>query len=566
MTLNSTTHIQIQSMGDVNISGGNVSLNGAEGLFIQTATDHVELVEEVNGKSEKVLLEAEIHRSFEMIESAFDQALASMGEAVLKQERLARNWELRHQSELNRNIDEGKSLLRMVGDVADILYTGLEGPDQVRATYSSFKDGGYVGPLEERNATWQGLVKTWDYASDVVTLQKSWGELGNDALGVASEFITPLMNQAKKDPITMLTFTEEESKQAGVSDAEANLAQLDIAGMALGGSSLVKKSAMKINKLGRKSDHGDGSGPKGFLHGDGDGPDSTSAVLKDGKFKTNAALLPPSLNELGELIAKAVGKMTEGAAASIPWRIRYVQLPDGGNVPVIMKMDRQGSSGNRKEDLKGGTEGTGNVVQTPRTGPEWEEYFRSKYGNGNVDWKTSSEYKLYGEKYIPYTPKIRPNAVITKPSLPSGGKPEGNYAEIPPKGDRGLERQNESANVLAEQGYRTVMLDEVPNGSGFDGNGYGINPDKSPDFIIEGQVFDCYAPESTNLSTISKMLRDKTTNQARRIVLNLNDYPFEKRTELIEFILGQTHKDLKHLNELLVIEGRQVTRAYWRYK
>lgn len=62
------------------------------------------------------------------------------------------------------------------------------------------------------------------------------------------------------------------------------------------------------------------------------------------------------------------------------------------------------------------------------------------------------------------------------------------------------------------------------------------------------------------------MLRDKTTNQARRIVLNLNDYPFEKRTELIEFILSQTHKDLKHLNELLVIEGRQVTRAYWRYE
>ncbi|WP_145046721.1 hypothetical protein [Paenibacillus xylanexedens] len=242
-------------MGDVNISGGNVSLTGAEGLFIQTATDHMELVEEVNGKSEKVLLEAEIHRSFEMIESAFDQALASMGEAVLKQERLERNWELRHQSELNRNIDEGKGLLRMVGDVADILYTGLEDPDQVRATYSSFKDGGYVGPLEERNATWQGLVKTWDYASDVVTLQKSGGELGNDALGVASEFITPLMNQAKKDPITMLTFTEEESKQAGVSDAEASLAQLDIAGMALGGSSLVKKGAMKINKRGSKSNH-----------------------------------------------------------------------------------------------------------------------------------------------------------------------------------------------------------------------------------------------------------------------------------------------------------------------
>ncbi|WP_236421552.1 hypothetical protein [Paenibacillus sp. JJ-223] len=109
-------------------------------------------------------------------------------------------------------------------------------------------------------------------------------------------------------------------------------------------------------------------------------------------------------------------------------------------------------------------EGTGNdSAQIPRTGAEWDEYFRSKYGDKNVDWKTSSEYKLYGDKYIPYTPKIRPNAVITKPSLPKGGKPEGNYAKIPPKGDRGLERQNESADVLAEQGYRTIMLDELPN-------------------------------------------------------------------------------------------------------
>ncbi|WP_156130286.1 CdiA C-terminal domain-containing protein [Paenibacillus durus] len=210
--------------------------------------------------------------------------------------------------------------------------------------------------------------------------------------------------------------------------------------------------------------------------------------------------------------------------------------------------------------------GTGNGANTPRTGPEWDEYFRSKYGDENVDWKTSSEYSLYPPKYIPYTPKIRPNETITKPSLPEGGKPEGDYAKATGKDTRGIDRQNEAADVLAENGYRTIMLDEVPNGNGFGGNGYGINPDKSPDFIIERQVFDCYAPESTNLKNILKMLRDKTTDQARRIVLNLNDYPIEKRAELIEFILSQTHKDLKHLNELLVIEGRQVTRAYWRYE
>ncbi|MFE0560850.1 hypothetical protein ACFW1P_33525 [Paenibacillus sp. NPDC058910] len=168
---------------------------------------------------------------------------------------------------------------------------------------------------------------------------------------------------------------------------------------------------------------------------------------------------------------------------------------------------------------------------------------------------------------IPYTPKIRPNAIITKPSLPKGGKPEGSYAPIKGKDSRGLERQNEAANVLAENGYRTIMLDEVPNGNGFRGNGYGINPDKSPDFIIEQQVFDCYAPnKGTSLRNILDKLREKTTEQARRIVLNLNDYPVEKRAELIENLISETHKDLKYLNELLIIEGRQVTRAYWRFE
>ncbi|MUG44330.1 hypothetical protein GNP95_04880 [Paenibacillus woosongensis] len=145
----------------------------------------------------------------------------------------------------------------------------------------------------------------------------------------------------------------------------------------------------------------------------------------------------------------------------------------------------------------------------PQAGSEWDEYFRSKYGDKNVNWKTSSEYKLFGEKYIPYTPKIRPNAIITKPSLPKGGKPEGNYAPIKGKDVRGLERQNEAADVLAENGYRTIMLDEVPNGNAFDGNGYGIDPSKSPDFIIEGQVFDCYAPDiDTKLDNVLRTLRE----------------------------------------------------------
>jgi len=229
--------------------------------------------------------------------------------------------------------------------------------------------------------------------------------------------------------------------------------------------------------------------------------------------------------------------------------------PSGG---IPKGTPKPASTSNHFEGTGSGESYSGKI---PRSGPEWDDYFRSKYGDKNVEWKTSSEYYLHPPKYIPYTPKIRPNAIITKPSLPKSGKPEGNYAKIPPKGDRGLTRQNESADVLAEQRYRTTMLDEFDNG-----NGYGIVPEKSPDFIIEGQVFDCYAPNTTIQKNVLDMLRDKTTKQARRIVLNLNDYPVEKRAELIENLISQTHKDLKYLNELLIIEGRQVTRAYWRFE
>jgi|GEM_PF-2636794 len=427
----------------------------------------------------------------------------------------------------------------------------------------------------------------------IVTGQKSWDQVKRDGASAAEAYAKPFMDLKGEDYRTMLTMTEQESHDAGLNDVGATMRVVDTAGALFGGASLVKNGIKVLKGGGKKPSHGDGA-KGGVPHGHGDGPDGSSGgVMKDGKLKTNAAIMPSSLAELGERISQALGKMSTGAAASVPWRVRLMHSVDGRTFMVIVKKDnhmfsdtggnrgKDGGSGSSKGSLNtshgdsketsmsskdGNTERTGKDAQTPRTGPEWDEYFRSKYGEENVDWKTSSEHKLYSDKYIPYTSKIRPNSIITKPSLPKDGKPEGNYAEIPPKGDRGLERQNESANVLAEQGYRTVMLDELPNGNGFDGNGYGINPNKSPDFIIEGQVFDCYAPISTNLNTILKMLRDKTTNQARRIVLNLNDYPFEKRTELIEFILSQTHKDLKYLNELLVIEGRQVTRTYWRYE
>ncbi|QOS76679.1 hypothetical protein JNUCC31_17675 [Paenibacillus sp. JNUCC31] len=219
VTLKSTTHVQIQCMGDLNISGASVSLEGTEGLYIQTMTDHVELVEEVNGKSENVVLEAEIHCSFDMIQSAFDQSLASMGESALKEARLKRNWDAREKGKRDGVIEEGKTLLSMVGDVADLAFTGIFGGDNAQGLYSWVK-GEQVGSLTERNATVQGTItgvnNVIDYTGDLVTVQKSGEEIWQDVSGAGKAYAKPFMDLKGEDNRTMLTLTEQESYDAGL--------------------------------------------------------------------------------------------------------------------------------------------------------------------------------------------------------------------------------------------------------------------------------------------------------------------------------------------------------------
>ncbi|WP_426252881.1 HNH endonuclease [Paenibacillus pabuli] len=379
VTLNSTTHVQIQCMGDLNINGASVSLEGTEGLYIQTMTDHVELVEEVNGKSENVVLEAEIHRSFDMIQSAFDQSLASMGESALKEARLKRNWDAREKGKRDGVIEEGKGLLSMVGDVADLAFTGIIGGDNAQGLYSWVK-GEQVGSLTERNATVQGTItgvnNVIDYTGDLVTGQKSGKEIWQDVSGAGEAYAKPFMDLKGEDNRTMLTMKEQESYDAGRNDVNAAVRVVDTVTAVAGGASLVKNGVKVLKGGGKKSGHADGDGAKGGVpHGHGDGPDGTSGgAMKDGKLKTNAALMPSSLAELGERISQALGNMTAGAAASVPWRVQRMQLVDGRNVMVIVKNDNHMFSepgGNRgKGSDSGSSKGSPNSshVDSKKTG------------------------------------------------------------------------------------------------------------------------------------------------------------------------------------------------------
>ena len=304
----------------------------------------MELVEEVSGKSEHILLEAEIHRSFDMIQSAFDQSLASMGESALKKARLKRNWDAREKGQLDGVIEEGKSLLSMVGDVADLAFTGVIGDGAATDLYSWVK-GEQVGSLTERNATVQGTIQgvnnAIDYTGDLVTGKKSGEEIWQDVSSLGDDYVKPFKDLKGEDYLTMLTMTEEESYEAGLNDVAATMRIVDTATSVVGGVSFAKNGVKMVRGGGNKSGHADGDGAKGgVLHSHGDGPDGApGGAMKDGKLKTNAALMPPSLSKLGERISQALGNMTSGAAARVPWRVERMQTIDGGTVPVIVKND-----------------------------------------------------------------------------------------------------------------------------------------------------------------------------------------------------------------------------------
>jgi hypothetical protein len=80
-----------------------------------------------------------------------------------------------------------------------------------------------------------------------------------------------------------------------------------------------------------------------------------------------------------------------------------------------------------------------------------------------------------------------------------------------PENKLALQRENESAQILARKGYQVEQNPSTPG-------------DKNPDYRIEGEIFDNYAPTSGNARNIADTIEDKVTSgQADRIVLNLTD-------------------------------------------
>jgi len=143
---------------------------------------------------------------------------------------------------------------------------------------------------------------------------------------------------------------------------------------------------------------------------------------------------------------------------------------------------------------------------------------------------------------------------LTKPTLPEGGTPRGTK-EVPDINDiRPKELQNEAADLLANKGYDIEMLPEK-----IGGNGHGVTSGSNPDYLIDGEAFDCYSPKKdTPVRNIWSTVKAKTETQAKRIILNLDDYSGSLDDIAIQFY---TYKqDLTTLEELIVIKNGKVCR------
>lgn len=132
-------------------------------------------------------------------------------------------------------------------------------------------------------------------------------------------------------------------------------------------------------------------------------------------------------------------------------------------------------------------------------------------------------------------------------------KPGGTVTKITDNMDdatrRSLTRENEAAETLAKNGYDVEQNPKVEGTT------------RNPDYIIEGEVFDCYSPaQNTSVRNIASAIEEKVVKkgQADNVVLNLDDW-----TGDINALIKQLNDyPIEGLKEVLVVQNGKVTSIY----
>jgi len=119
----------------------------------------------------------------------------------------------------------------------------------------------------------------------------------------------------------------------------------------------------------------------------------------------------------------------------------------------------------------------------------------------------------------------------TRPTGPPGGVPTGQPTPVSPRQDedvrRSLGRENDTAVILARHKYRVHQNPTRQEVAGARSSTGDVGkPGKEPDFLLEGRVFDCYAPGQGKpvRSVWSEVATKVRWGQTQRVVLNLQDW------------------------------------------
>jgi hypothetical protein len=125
------------------------------------------------------------------------------------------------------------------------------------------------------------------------------------------------------------------------------------------------------------------------------------------------------------------------------------------------------------------------------------------------------------------------NNAITRMTGEQGGTPDGRPTRIKPDDDaatsRSIEMENSGAAVLADEGWHVKQNptpDEVAQARQESGD--TGDPQRNPDYLVEGRVFDCYSPTSPTKPArgIWAEVEEKVVEkqQTQRVVVNLEDW------------------------------------------
>jgi hypothetical protein len=164
----------------------------------------------------------------------------------------------------------------------------------------------------------------------------------------------------------------------------------------------------------------------------------------------------------------------------------------------------------------------------------------------------------------PGTPKTGPEGRFTSedavipddpfptPTRPRGpdsgwlrGEPETLEQGVKPEKKAGIRAQNETLRRAAQQGYevtsqptKTLGSDGKPLLTREQQKALGLNPGKIPDALINGRVFDVYAPTTGSVRNVYESIAEKVgEDQAHRVIVNLDGTtvtPSQLRKYLLE--------------------------------